>query len=113
MNRKEEMLRSRFRDTHTALLWLRNNRHLFEGNVYEPMMLVVRVVLRSDVCVCVCFRTCALHLSGYILLQINVRDSRHAKYVESHVPINDLRAFVFQKQQDMETFMAEVRGGAR
>ncbi|MCJ8742870.1 hypothetical protein PDJAM_G00087220 [Pangasius djambal] len=33
MNRKEEKLRSRFRDTHTALLWLRRNRHLFEGNV--------------------------------------------------------------------------------
>ncbi|MCI4388625.1 hypothetical protein PGIGA_G00088170 [Pangasianodon gigas] len=84
MNRKEEKLRSRFRDTHTALLWLRRNRHLFEGNVYEPMMMV-----------------------------INVRDPRHAKYVESHVPINDLRAFVFQKQQDMETFMAEIRDRQR
>ncbi|XP_017344869.1 structural maintenance of chromosomes protein 5 [Ictalurus punctatus] len=84
MNRKEEKLRSRFRDTHTALLWLRNNRHLFEGNVYEPMMLV-----------------------------INVRDPRYAKYVESHVPINDLRAFVFQKQPDMEKFMAEIRDRQR
>ncbi|XP_053097068.1 structural maintenance of chromosomes protein 5 [Pangasianodon hypophthalmus] len=84
MNRKEEKLRSRFRDTHTALLWLRRNRHLFEGNVYEPMMMV-----------------------------INVRDPRYAKYVESHVPINDLRAFVFQKQQDMETFMAEIRDRQR
>lgn len=46
-----------------------------------------------------------------ILFQINVRDSRHAKYVESTVPINDLRAFVFQKQQDMERFMTEVRAG--
>ncbi|XP_062870491.1 structural maintenance of chromosomes protein 5 [Trichomycterus rosablanca] len=80
MNRKEEKLRSHYRDTHTALLWLRKNRHLFEGNVYEPMMLV-----------------------------INVKDPRHAKYVESHVPINDLRAFVFQKQTDMEKFMTEVR----
>ncbi|KAI4882717.1 hypothetical protein NFI96_028525 [Prochilodus magdalenae] len=80
MNRKEEMLRTRFRDTHTALQWLRNHRNLFEGNVYEPMMLV-----------------------------INVRDPRHAKYIENHIPVNDLRAFVFQKQQDMETFMAAVR----
>lgn len=45
------MLRSRFRDTHTALLWLRNNRHLFEGNVYEPMMLVVGVLLFCEECV--------------------------------------------------------------
>ncbi|XP_060765097.1 structural maintenance of chromosomes protein 5 isoform X2 [Neoarius graeffei] len=84
MNRKEEMLRNRFRDTHTALLWLRKNRNLFEGNVYEPMMLV-----------------------------INVRDSRHAKYLECHVSINDLRAFVFQKQQDMEKFMSEIRDRQR
>ncbi|KAK3522196.1 hypothetical protein QTP70_027690, partial [Hemibagrus guttatus] len=84
IKRKEEMLRSRFRDTHTALLWLRNNRHLFEGNVYEPMMLV-----------------------------INVRDPQHAKYVESHVSLNDLKAFVFQKQQDMEKFMVEIRDRQR
>uniref|UniRef100_A0A8B9HI59 Structural maintenance of chromosomes protein 5 n=1 Tax=Astyanax mexicanus TaxID=7994 RepID=A0A8B9HI59_ASTMX len=80
MNRKEEMLRNRFRDTYQALQWLRKNRNLFEGNVYEPMMLV-----------------------------INVRDPKFAKYIESHVPVNDLRAFVFQKQRDMEKFMSEVR----
>ncbi|XP_066506411.1 structural maintenance of chromosomes protein 5 isoform X2 [Hoplias malabaricus] len=80
MNRKEEMLHRRFRDTHTALQWLRRHKNLFEGKVYEPMMLV-----------------------------INVRDPKHAKYIESHVPVNDLRAFVFEKQQDMEKFMSEVR----
>ncbi|XP_067289832.1 structural maintenance of chromosomes protein 5 isoform X2 [Pseudorasbora parva] len=80
MKVKEDKLRSRFRDTYTALMWLRNNRDRFEGNVHEPMMLV-----------------------------INVRDARHAKYIESHIPVNDLRAFVFQKQKDMERFMAEVR----
>lgn len=41
MKAKEEKLRGRFRDTHTALQWLRQNRQLFKGNVYEPMMLVV------------------------------------------------------------------------
>ncbi|XP_026864157.1 structural maintenance of chromosomes protein 5 [Electrophorus electricus] len=80
MNRKEEKLRNRFCDTYAALQWLKNHRDLFEGKVYEPMMLV-----------------------------INVRDPRNAKYIESHIPVNDLRAFVFEKQQDMEKFMAEVR----
>ncbi|TRY71410.1 hypothetical protein DNTS_013707, partial [Danionella cerebrum] len=80
INIKEEKLRSRFRDTHTALMWLRNNRDIFGGNVHEPMMLV-----------------------------INVRDARHAKYIESHIPVNDLRAFVFQRQEDMDRFMTEVR----
>ncbi|KAG5261820.1 hypothetical protein AALO_G00288890 [Alosa alosa] len=80
LNRKEEKLRSRFTDTHKALLWLRQNKQLFKGNAYEPMM-----------------------------LEIRVRDARHSKYIESHIPVNDLRAFVFQKQEDMERFMVEVR----
>ncbi|XP_071374248.1 structural maintenance of chromosomes protein 5 [Centroberyx affinis] len=80
MKAKEEKLRGRHRDTHTALQWLRENRQLFSGNVYEPMMLV-----------------------------INVRDHRFAKYVESHIPFHDLRAFVFQRKDDTEKFMTEVR----
>uniref|UniRef100_A0A672S6Y5 Structural maintenance of chromosomes protein 5 n=1 Tax=Sinocyclocheilus grahami TaxID=75366 RepID=A0A672S6Y5_SINGR len=81
---KEDKLRVRFRDTYTALKWLRDNRDRFKGNVYDPMMLV-----------------------------INVRDARHAKYVESQIPANDLRAFVFQRQEDMEKFMTEVRDTQR
>uniref|UniRef100_A0A3Q2E3Q6 Structural maintenance of chromosomes protein 5 n=1 Tax=Cyprinodon variegatus TaxID=28743 RepID=A0A3Q2E3Q6_CYPVA len=80
MNAKEEKLRGRHRDTHTALQWLRKNRDLFEGNVYEPMMLV-----------------------------LNVKDPRYAKYVENHISFHDLRAFVFQRKDDMEKFMTEVR----
>lgn len=49
MKAKEEKLRGRFRDTYTALQWLRQNRHLYSGKVHEPMMLVVSVerVMRS------------------------------------------------------------------
>ncbi|MBN3322157.1 SMC5 protein, partial [Atractosteus spatula] len=80
MIRKEEKLKERYRDTYNAMMWLRENRKLFRGNVYEPIMLVV-----------------------------NVRDAQHAKYIENQVSMNDLRAFVFQKQEDMEAFMSEVR----
>ncbi|KAK5863491.1 hypothetical protein PBY51_000519 [Eleginops maclovinus] len=80
MNAKEEKLRGRHRDTHTALLWLRENRQLFAGNVHEPMMLV-----------------------------INVKDHRFAKFVENHISFQDLRAFVFQRKDDTEKFMKEVR----
>uniref|UniRef100_A0A673CXJ5 Structural maintenance of chromosomes protein 5 n=1 Tax=Sphaeramia orbicularis TaxID=375764 RepID=A0A673CXJ5_9TELE len=80
MNAKEEKLRGRHKDTYAALQWLRQNRHLFEGNVHEPLMLV-----------------------------INVRDSGFAKYVENHISFHDLRAFVFQRKDDMEKFMSEVR----
>lgn len=47
MNMKEEKLKGRYRDTYNALQWLRQNRTLFKGNVYEPMMLVVRVLSDS------------------------------------------------------------------
>lgn len=49
MKAKEEKLRGRFRDTYTALQWLRQHRELYSGNVHEPMMLVVSVeqVMRS------------------------------------------------------------------
>ncbi|XP_034001220.1 structural maintenance of chromosomes protein 5 [Trematomus bernacchii] len=80
MNVKEEKLKGRHRDTHAAIQWLRQNKQLFEGNVHEPMMLV-----------------------------INVKDPRFAKYVENHISFADLRAFVFQRKVDMEKFMKEVR----
>ncbi|XP_042307545.1 structural maintenance of chromosomes protein 5 isoform X2 [Sceloporus undulatus] len=79
MNMKEEKLRGRFRDTHIALLWLRQNRDRFKRRVCEPMM-----------------------------LEINMRDHRHAKYVENHISSNDMRAFVFEIQEDMEIFLKEV-----
>ncbi|CAB1332711.1 unnamed protein product, partial [Coregonus sp. 'balchen'] len=44
-----------------------------------------------------------------MMLVISVRNPNHAKYVENHIPFNDLRAFVFQKREDMEKFMTEVR----
>uniref|UniRef100_A0A4W6CRY0 Structural maintenance of chromosomes protein 5 n=1 Tax=Lates calcarifer TaxID=8187 RepID=A0A4W6CRY0_LATCA len=75
-----EKLRGRHKDTHTALQWLRKNKEQFHGNVHEPMMLV-----------------------------INVRDPRFARYVEHHISFHDLRAFVFQRKDDMEKFMTEVR----
>lgn len=39
-----------------------------------------------------------------------MKDHRFAKYVENHISFHDLRAFVFQKKDDMERFMTEVRG---
>ena len=40
--------------------------------------------------------------------QLNVKDPRYAKYVETHIPFNDLRGFVFEKREDMDAFMKEV-----
>ncbi|NXU11728.1 SMC5 protein, partial [Pardalotus punctatus] len=76
MHLKEENLKVRFQDTHAALMWLRKNKDKFKKKTCEPMM-----------------------------LEINVKDSRHAKYVENHISSNDMRAFVFESQEDMETFL--------
>ncbi|XP_036917579.1 structural maintenance of chromosomes protein 5 isoform X2 [Sturnira hondurensis] len=80
MNQKEDKLRQRYRDTYDAVLWLRNNRDRFKQRVYEPIMLM-----------------------------INMKDHKNAKYIENHIPPNDLRAFVFESQEDMEVFLKEVR----
>lgn len=47
MKIKEEKLRGRSKDTYAAIQWLRQNKHIFSGNVYEPMMLVVRARYRD------------------------------------------------------------------
>ncbi|KAM6301615.1 structural maintenance of chromosomes protein 5 [Podargus strigoides] len=80
MNMKEENLKERFPDTHTALLWLRKNRDKFKKKVCEAMM-----------------------------LEINMKNNRYAKYVENHISANDMRAFVFESQEDMEMFLVEMR----
>ncbi|XP_048359793.1 structural maintenance of chromosomes protein 5 isoform X1 [Sphaerodactylus townsendi] len=80
MNMKEEKLRGRHKDTHAALLWLRNNRDRFKKDVCDPMM-----------------------------LSINMKDQKHAKYVENHISSNDMRAFVFESKEDMDVFLREVR----
>ncbi|KAL7975754.1 hypothetical protein Chor_001244 [Crotalus horridus] len=80
MNMKEEKLRVRFRDTHDALMWLRQNRGQFKRSVCDP-----------------------------VLLSINMRDNKNAKYVENHISANDMKAFVFEMKEDMEIFLKEMR----
>uniref|UniRef100_A0A452R2U6 Structural maintenance of chromosomes protein 5 n=1 Tax=Ursus americanus TaxID=9643 RepID=A0A452R2U6_URSAM len=79
MNQKEDKLRQRYRDTYDAVLWLRNNRDKFKQRVCEPIMLT-----------------------------INMKDNKNAKYIENHISSNDLRAFVFESQEDMEVFLKEL-----
>ncbi|XP_060093430.1 structural maintenance of chromosomes protein 5 [Heteronotia binoei] len=84
MNMKEEKLRGRYKDTYNALLWLRKNRDRFKRSVCDPMMLA-----------------------------INMKDQKHAKYVEHHISANDMRSFVFESREDMDIFLREVRDNLR
>uniref|UniRef100_G3WER0 Structural maintenance of chromosomes protein 5 n=1 Tax=Sarcophilus harrisii TaxID=9305 RepID=G3WER0_SARHA len=80
LNQREEKLRMRYRDTHDAVMWLRKNKQRFKKTVFEP-----------------------------IVLMIHVKDYKNAKYIENHIPSNDLRSFVFESQEDMEYFLKEMR----
>lgn len=37
-----------------------------------------------------------------------MKDNKNAKYIENHISSNDLRAFVFESQEDMEVFLKEA-----
>ncbi|XP_044515363.1 structural maintenance of chromosomes protein 5 [Gracilinanus agilis] len=80
LKQREEKLRTRYRDTHDAVMWLRKNKNRFKKTVFEP-----------------------------IVLMIHVKDYKNAKYIENHIPSNDLRSFVFESQEDMEYFLKEMR----
>ncbi|KAG8595743.1 hypothetical protein GDO81_001610 [Engystomops pustulosus] len=84
LNLKEEKLQKRFADTYNAVVWLRENGDRFKKRVCLPIM-----------------------------LEVNVKNHQHAKYVENHISMNDMRAFVFESQDDMDIFLKEVRDNQR
>ncbi|XP_045762372.1 structural maintenance of chromosomes protein 5 [Maniola jurtina] len=67
-------------DTFNAVMWLRENRNMFEQAVHEPMM-----------------------------LQINFTDPKYARYLEATVSARDLIAFTFESTSDMNLFLRSVR----
>ncbi|KAK2163851.1 hypothetical protein LSH36_73g01022 [Paralvinella palmiformis] len=80
-NRRLEQLRRMHKDTYDAVQWLRANQQRFQGTIYEPMMLL-----------------------------LNVKDPNKAKYLESTVSMNDMKAFVCENSEDMKLFLEIVRG---
>ncbi|XP_023227302.1 structural maintenance of chromosomes protein 5-like isoform X1 [Centruroides sculpturatus] len=77
---KFNILRQRHNAAYEASVWLRKNKNQFKKPVYDPIM-----------------------------TQINVIDQQNAKYVEMHIPFNDLAAFVFEDKDDLKVFMDIVR----
>ncbi|XP_053393705.1 structural maintenance of chromosomes protein 5-like [Mercenaria mercenaria] len=75
-----QALRAKHKDTYDAVMWLRENRDKFKGNIHEPIMLCV-----------------------------NMKDPNMAKYLENHISFNDMRAFVCDTSEDMNTFMDLMR----
>ncbi|KAJ0171701.1 hypothetical protein K1T71_012464 [Dendrolimus kikuchii] len=75
-----EVLRSYSEDAYKAVMWLRENREMFQHPVYEPMM-----------------------------LEINFTDPKFARYLESAISARDLVAFTFESTQDMNLFLRKIR----
>ncbi|XP_058792958.1 structural maintenance of chromosomes protein 5 [Phymastichus coffea] len=68
------------RDAYNGLMWLRSNKHLFSKHIYEPM-----------------------------ILMINLKDAKYAKYFESVIPQRDLFAFVCEDKNDMNLLLRHLR----
>ncbi|KAL3286561.1 hypothetical protein HHI36_001064 [Cryptolaemus montrouzieri] len=87
MNRLENIRHQRLQklqqiDKHAyqAVLWLRNNKHSFKGEVCEPMM-----------------------------LEINVLDSKNAIFLENVITRRDRLAFTCEKKEDMNLLIHSLR----
>ncbi|CAG5030880.1 unnamed protein product, partial [Parnassius apollo] len=75
-----EVLRTYSEDCYKAVMWLRENKEMFQHPVYEPMV-----------------------------LEINFTDPKFARYLEAAVPARDLVAFTFESTRDMNLFLQKVR----
>ncbi|KAJ8708457.1 hypothetical protein PYW07_010582 [Mythimna separata] len=79
-NKRLEVLRAYSEDCYKAVMWLRENRDMFQHAVHEPMM-----------------------------LEISFTDPKFARYLESTVAGRDLVAFTFEDTKDMNLFLSKVR----
>ncbi|EDV21076.1 uncharacterized protein TRIADDRAFT_60486 [Trichoplax adhaerens] len=79
-----DIVRGYSKDTYQAAKWLNENKN--ERQFKNPT-----------------------EIWGPIAVEINVRDQRCAKYVENHIALRDMMAFVFSNSDDSKTFLQEVR----
>ncbi|XP_066922667.1 structural maintenance of chromosomes protein 5-like [Clytia hemisphaerica] len=78
-HQKLETLRRVDSDTYNAVLWLRQNKQMFSGTVYEPIM-----------------------------TQINMHDMKNAFYLENAISFRDMKAFVCQNREDQKLLSNQV-----
>lgn len=79
-NIRLQALRDRHKNTYMAVVWLRENKHLFKNTIHEPIM-----------------------------LQINMKNPSDAKFLENHISFNDMRSFVCEDADDMDLFLSKIR----
>uniref|UniRef100_A0A182WEM4 Structural maintenance of chromosomes protein 5 n=1 Tax=Anopheles minimus TaxID=112268 RepID=A0A182WEM4_9DIPT len=79
-NTKLKILQTRFEGTYQAVLWLRENQHLFQGKIYEPM-----------------------------ILELNVPVVENVPFLENTIGVRDLIAFTCENTEDMNLFLRKTR----
>ncbi|XP_050080104.1 structural maintenance of chromosomes protein 5 [Anopheles maculipalpis] len=79
-NTKLKILQTRFEGTYRAVLWLRENEHLFQGKIYEPMV-----------------------------LELNVPNLTNVPFLENTIGVRDLIAFTCENTEDMNLFLRKTR----
>lgn len=79
-NQRLESLHRLDQDAYKGTLWLRDNKHLFKGEVYEPM-----------------------------ILELNVLEPKNALYVERSISLKDKVAFVCTEVEDMNLLIRHLR----
>jgi structural maintenance of chromosomes protein 5 len=75
-----QVLRHHFEDAFKAYEWLRNNRHQFQGHIFDP-----------------------------IIIEISVTQRDFAKYVENTISHRDMQAFLCTNKEDMSKLIKIFR----
>lgn len=78
--RKMEHLKSRFEDAYRATIWLQENSHLFQGRIYKPMV-----------------------------LELKVKDRKNSIFLENTINQRDLVAFTCENKEDLGLFLKKTR----
>ncbi|XP_054665958.1 structural maintenance of chromosomes protein 5 isoform X3 [Grus americana] len=122
MNMKEENLKGRFRDTHTALMWLRKNKDKFKRKVCEPIMLEMRDHQKLRVnAVCAPAESCAeslpsrpieeLHRYGFFSYLRELFDAPHPvmSYLCSNYRVHDVPVGTEKTRNMIERVIQETK----
>ncbi|KAM9586606.1 structural maintenance of chromosomes protein 5 isoform 2-T2 [Morphnus guianensis] len=122
MNMKEENLKGKFRDTHSALMWLRNNKDKFKKKVCEPMMLEMRDHQKLRVnAVCAPAESCAeslpsrpieeLHRYGFFSYLRELFDAPHPvmSYLCSQYHVHDVPVGTEKTRNMIERVIQETK----
>lgn len=84
------------RSTYQAVLWLRDNKNKFRAPIHEPPLISVRLYKHiSDI-------RCGMSFLNVVILwlQLSVKNTKMAKYVENSIGFNDMKAFFCENKDD-------------